>query len=319
MVNLKVDFHSHFYPLKYVKALERRKEYPIVRCDDKGKQGFVYDEKRSTPINNSFYNIDQRIRDMNIGGVDKAVLTLSNPLVLSLSELVNDELAKVAESFPERFICFAVLPYDNISKAVDELHRAVEDLKLKGLMLPSNFRGEPIDSPRFHPIFEEAERLRIPILIHPVMAENKNMEQYLLETTVGFPFETSLAISRLIFSGVLEKHRKLNFILAHAGGAIPYLIGRIDQACKAFKLGENLSKLPSEYLKQVFIDTICFKRETLSFAKDVLSSDNLLFGTDCPFAWGTIAEFVDFIKQAPFTENEKEKIFSFNAFKLLGL
>lgn len=319
MVDLKIDFHSHFYPSAYIKALEARSDWPKISTDEKETKHFVYDEKRSTPINDSFYDVSKRISDMDEGGIDMAVLTLSNPFVFSLAGLVNNELSRIMRDFPERFVCLAALPFDDISEAVNELDRAVKDLKLRGVVLPSNIKGEPLDADKFFPLFEKAQKLRVPVLIHPIIPENENMKQYMLETTIGFPFETSLAISKLIFSGVLEKLPNLKIILAHAGGAIPYLIGRIDRACEAFGLGTNLSKAPSKYLSQVYIDTICFSQKTLAFAAQVMGTDNLVFGTDCPFGWNTLAEFAGFVEKSFFSNDEKENIFGTNAKKLLNM
>jgi len=316
---MKIDFHSHYYPPAYIKALESRTEYPTVRSDEKGVKRFIYDEKRFTVLNDSFYDIKQRIISMDKGGVDMAVLTLSNPFVLSLYKLVNDEMSLIMKEFPERFACFAVLPYNDIAESVEELDRAVKDLGLKGLMLPTSIDGEYVDSPKFLPIFKKAEKLGIPVLMHPVMNQNESMKKFMLETTVGFPLETTLTAAKLILEGVLDKLPNLKIVLSHAGGALPYLIGRIDQAYESFDLKSNAPKTPSKYLDQIYIDTICFRNDTLAFASQVMGSDHLVFGTDEPFAWRSLPDFVDFINKSPLTPQEKGKIFNKNAERILRI
>jgi aminocarboxymuconate-semialdehyde decarboxylase len=322
-----IDFHSHYYPIKYLKWLENRKVWPSVTCDGSGRIILVIGKGHRVIINDSFYNVKKHIRKMESCGINLTVLSLSNPWVdfeesekaVTLSRLVNKEIADAVEQYPDKLIGLATLPLTDLDNALEELERAVEELGMKGIIMPSNIIGKPLDSQELWPVYEKVAKLNIPIFLHPATPiESEVMKVYSLETTIGFPFETSLAIARLILSGVFEKISSLKIVAAHLGGAIPYLIGRIDrgytmfQECKA-----NISKPPSTYLKKIYLDTISFHKPALTCAYESVGPSRLVFGTDYPFPWTTPASAIREISELNLSEKEKCKIFYENAADLL--
>jgi len=261
--------------------------------------------------------------------ISLTVLSLSNPWVdfeeskkaVTLSKLVNEEIAGAVERYPSKLIGLATLPLTNLNNALEELERAVEELGMKGIIMPSNIIGKSLDSRELWPVYEKVAKLNIPMFIHPATPiESEVMRDYNLGTTIGFPYETSLAIARLILSGIFEKLPSLKIVAAHLGGAIPYLIGRIDRGYAMFQeCKTNISRPPSVYLKKIYLDTISFHKPALTCAYESVGPNRLVFGTDYPFPWTTPASAIKEIQGLNLSENEKCKIFYENAANLLRI
>lgn len=323
---MKIDFQTHIAPHEYVKELSKRKILPYVKTD--GQKNFLfYAEGAGYPIVSEMHDIEKRIKDMNAAGVDVQCLSLGVPgtdpfepeLGLALSRKVNDEIAEIVEKYPDRFVGLANLPLQNIDGAVDELDRAVNDLGMKGVMIYSNVAGRPLDSPELWKFYDKAARLRIPIFIHPtlpVMAEA--LREYQLIPVVGFLFDTTTAMLRIIFNGVLEKYPSLTFVLPHMGSTIPYLIGRIDYESGRLPGGRgSIPRAPSEYFKSVYVDTVTLHIPAMQCAYETIGIERIVFGSDYPF-WDVPIQIRD-IENWGIPKEEKEKIYSKNAIKILRL
>lgn len=273
------------------------------------------------------YSLDKKIEEMNKSGVDRQLISLAMPGVDGLGDKaveaavkVNDEIANVVEQFNGRFIGAATVPLSNPSAAVEELKRATGELGLRAVEIFSNVSGKPLDDERFRIFFEKAADLKVPVLLHPakpLMADV--MREYALNSVVGFLFDTTLAILRLIFSGLLEEFPSLRIVLPHMGSTIPYLIGRIDH-----QYGLNpecrikIKKVPSEYFKSIYFDTAqSLYLPAVRCAYDFAGAERILFGTDHPFA--DLKKSLEIIKTLNLTEDDEEKIFSGNARALLKL
>jgi len=175
-------------------------------------------------------------------GVDMQVLSAGNPWVdifgpvesVSIAKTVNDEISKVIEKKPDKFIGLATLPFNNPGVAVEELERTVKHLGFKGVIAGSNIRGKPLSSHEFLPIYEKAVQLDVPIVVHPTTpAGYEAMQNYSLVTLLGYPFDTTVSICNLIFSGIFEKIPNLKIVASHLDGTLPYLAGRIDMGYRA--------------------------------------------------------------------------------------
>jgi len=323
---MKIDFQTHVVPPTYIKEMSNRKKIPLVKSDD-SKSFMFYAEGAGYPITRELRDLEKRIEDMNEAGVDMQCLSLGVPgtdtlepeLGLSLARKVNDEIAGMVDEYPDRFIGLANLPLQNIDGAVEELGRAVNELGMKGVMIYSNVNGKPLDSPEFIKFYEKAAKLDIPIFIHPtipVMADS--LKGYQLIPVVGFLFDTTTAMLRIIFSGVLDKYPKLNFILPHNGSTLPFLIGRIDYESGRLPGGRGLlQKPPSEYIKKIYIDTVTLHIPALQCAYETIGVDKFVFGSDYPY-WD-MPSAVKSIENWDIPGEEKQKIYSENAIKLLKL
>lgn len=309
------DLHCHFYPVKYLRWLEDHEALP---------------KSWQTDLRPNHSQIGTLMKSMEDGGISVSILTTGNlpwPDVLqpkdavSLAMILNDEIAAQVEKYPDRLIGLAVLPYSVVPDAIDELNRAVTDLGLAGVFLPSNIAGKPVDMPELVPLYAEISKLDVPLFIHPTRPEAPvNMEDYRFVEVLGFTCNTALALSRLILSGMLEKF-PLKIVAAHAGGVLPYVIGRLGRAYEMWpdEVGKNISKNPREYFREVYADQICFSVPSIVCARDTLGMDRLVFGSDYPFGWGTQSDFVKWVHKLPFSEEEREKLFWRNADRLLHL
>ena len=187
-------------------------------------------------------------------------------------------------------------------------------------MIFSNVNGKMLDSREFFPLYEKAEKLGVPIFVHPTSPLNSSgMDQYRLVPIMGFGVDTSLAILRLVFSGVLERLPNLKLVSTHTGGVYPYLRGRIEAAYHAYPESRvNIPKPPSSYLKKVWLDTVCYDSDVLRSSYSFVGGDKMLLGTDFPHQISDIEHAVQRVKQLGLDRSEEEKILGGNALKLLG-
>jgi aminocarboxymuconate-semialdehyde decarboxylase len=324
---MKVDFQTHYVPLEYFHRMLGRSGYPTVVRMEQGEMLMKYGRGAAYRVLDSMFDVEKRLKEMDEAGVDIHVVTLNIPgtdrvepkFGLELSRLVNDEFARLVNKHPDRFIAFASLPMQAPDLALDELRRVVDDLGLKGVMLYSNVNGKPLDAEEFWPIYAECEKRGLPIFLHPTYPVNtNNMSEYCLIPVVGFLFDTTIATLRLIQSGVLEKYPGLKLILGHLGSTIPYLIGRID-----FESGwlpgcnSKISKPPSEFFKQIYIDTVSLHGPALMAALEYPGIERILYGSDYPF-WDQ-KRVIDTIEKLDVADDVKERIFSTNARDFLGI
>ncbi len=238
---------------------------------------------------------------------------------LELCRLVNDDVANVVQKHPGRFAGFAVLPLQSIDESLIELERAIKRLKMRGVVFFSNVEGRFLDEACFWPVYEKIAELDVPVFIHPTHPVNdKGMEDYGLVSTVGFLYDTTLTMLRIILSGLLERHPSLKFILPHLGSVIPYIAARIDKERAGPAASKrNIRRLPSEYFKLVYVDTVSLYEPALRMANASLGSRRILFGCDCPF-WG-LGEGLESIRSLDLPAEDQKNIFYRNAEAILKL
>ncbi len=312
---MKIDVHSHFYPQGYVETIRQFDS-------EKGSKitGVNFPLWRST---------GERIELMDKFGIDVEILSLSapnvyfedDPLSLELAQRTNEFVAELSRKYPDRFVGMASVPMLNMNDAMTELHRAINQLDLKGVVIGSNINGKRPDAPEFEPLFAEIERMGQPIFIHPMSPVNgAQSEDYKLTALLHLPFETTICVTRLIFAGLFERHPNLSMILPHLGGTLPFLFTRIDLGFKSYKeCREKTSRLPSEYLREFYYETaVSFGRPTLLCTADLVGMEHIMFGTDYPFQRqvGDTITAVEALNPKP---EIRDKIFSGNARSLFKL
>jgi uncharacterized protein len=279
---------------------------------------------------------DARLRDMDAMGMDMAVLSISTPgtQILDAPEAVklareaNDELAAAVARHPDRLQAFATLPTPDPVAAVDELHRAVLDLGLRGAMIHGRTGDKMLDHPDFAPMLEEASRLGTPIYIHPQFPSTAIRDIYYdglpdeLSTRLaagmwGWHMETAINALRLILSGTFERAPDLQIILGHWGEMIPLFLERVDVAPTA----NYLPKSASEYFREHFYiaPSGIWSWQMLTHALTEVSADRILFAIDYPFQHSFDGYARHFLEQAPISPADKEKIGHLNAERLFGL
>jgi predicted TIM-barrel fold metal-dependent hydrolase len=227
--------------------------------------------------------------------ITKAVLSLGPPGVdradsiqesVRLAKMVNDKIARVCGEYDGRFAGLATLPLTDVKSSVEELGRSVRELSLKGAMIFSNVSGKYLDSPEFFPLYEKAQALEVPLYIHPTLPYGlESMVQYGLYVTVGYLFDSSLSVMRMIHAGLLDKFPSLKLVLSQLGGVLPYIVNRIDVQWRilGLKEGSKINSPPSGYLKKMYLDTVSNYASAYRCALDLVSYERILFGSDFPF------------------------------------
>ena len=323
-----IDFHNHFFPPEYLEAVQRGPSNVKVTFDSKNNPLLHYPGDYNVIVP-EHRDIGVRAEVLEKSSVDKQVLTFTTPGVhiesadfaVDLARMVNDSFAIIMRERSDQFAALATLPLNDPAASVTELERAIQGLGFKGAALHSNINGVALSDKRYWPLYEKANELEAVFDIHPSFPVGvEAMKEYWLMPLIGFPFDTTLAAAKLVFSGVVEKFPKIRWVLGHLGGAIPYLAERLDRGFHAFRAcRENISQPPSVYLKTFYYDTVNFDPMALQFAVDFAGADHLLAGSDFPHQIGSLEKMVSSIEELEISAEEKKKISGSNAARLLDL
>jgi predicted TIM-barrel fold metal-dependent hydrolase len=330
---MKIDMFCHILTPKYKEAF-----YKITPANFYLKN--VID---SLP---TLYDLDHRFQIMDKYEDLTHVLTLGLPPVeaiasgkeaVELARLANDEMAELVVKYPDKFLAAAAsLPMDDIDSTLEEIDRAIKVLKLKGIQLLTPMNDKPLDLPEFMPIYEKMSQYDLPIWVHPTRSADyadyrtENRSRYMIFSNLGWPYETATFMTRLVFSGVLEKYPNLKIITHHCGGMIPFLERRMEGSydhaviLRGAKYTQGLSKPHMDYFKMFYYDTALYgSTPGLMCGYEFCSVDKMVFATDFPFdsEYGDryTKQTIQSIEQMPISETDKKKIFEDNARRLLRL
>jgi predicted TIM-barrel fold metal-dependent hydrolase len=333
----KIDFETHFVTNEYVKAMKENKGYPRYGEDPKTKnRRLYYTPDVGEPLRDALLNKvldlgEGRIRDMDKAGVDVQVLSLTAPGVeqfepamgTALAKETNDTLYGAIQKHPGRYIGFAALAPKDPVAASEELERAVKKLGFKGWKTHSNYGGQYLDDEEFWPILETAERLNVPIYLHPAVPAIPALRKYgfaLAGAPFGFGIETAICMMRLIYSGALDKYPRLKIFLGHLGEGMPFLMQRIDFAYVRPwfdpEARPKLDRKPSDYFKEnVFVTTSGnYLRAAFMCTYEAMGIDRILLSTDYPYE--DSEECLRFLEGLPISEKDKNKIYFENAHRI---
>jgi aminocarboxymuconate-semialdehyde decarboxylase len=323
-----IDVHNHFYPPEYLDEILSGRSRVEVRIDEDKNPRLYYPGDYNILVP-GHRDIAFRAGVLAGEGDVLQVLSMTTPgthvespgRAAELARIVNDGFARIVATRGDRFAAFATLPLNDPGASVAELERAFRELGFKAASLFSNVNGAALSDRRFWPLYEKADALGAVFFIHPSFpAGVEAMTEYWLMPLVGFPFDTTLAAAKLVFSGVVEKFPRIRWILGHLGGAIPYLAERLDRGYAAFEeCRANISRPPSELLKTFYYDTVNFDVRALEFALGFAGADHLLAGSDYPHQIGSLGRMVESIGRLDVPESVKAAIAGGNAARLLGL
>jgi aminocarboxymuconate-semialdehyde decarboxylase len=322
-----IDFHNHYYPPKYIEALERGPSAVRITRDAEGNPWLHYPGDYNIAVR-GHRDIDYREQVLRDEEIDTQIITLTTPgthvedpaTAARLAALVNDCFAQVVADKRGRFLALATLPLNDPAASVKELRRAMEQLHFRGAMVFSNINGVALWDQRFWKFYEVANELGAVLHIHPTNPVGvEAMMEYWLMPLVGFLFDTTLAAAGLVFSGVAERFPRIRWVLGHLGGAIPYLAERLDRGYTAFsECRKNISNLPSTYLKRFYYDTVNFDPNAVKLAISFAGAGQILAGSDYPHQIGSIPKMLESIRALPVSEEDKARILGGNAAGLLG-
>lgn len=271
-----------------------------------------------------------RIRAMDEQGIDVEALSI-NPywygadrdLAHEVIRIQNEKLAEACAAQPDRFVAFTTVALQHPDLAAEQLQEGVKKYGLRGASVGGSVNGEELADPRFHPFWAKAEELGVLIFIHP--QGTAELQRRLtgnggLENAIGNPLETTIALSHLIFEGTLDRFPGLKICAAHGGGYLPSYPARSDAMCVTFpdRCQKPLAKKPTEYLRQLYFDSIVFTPEALRHLVAEAGSSQIVMGTDYPYPWTKTA--VDHILGTPdLTDAERVAMLGETAAKLLGI
>lgn len=291
-----IDTFTHFMPARFLDLFQRHAP----------NQGMFRRSMQLPPL----CDLDARLRLMDPFPDYRQVISLGSPPIESfvgpddapeLARVGNDGLAELVDSHPDRFAGFlAAVPMSNPDAAVREIERAMRDLRASGVQIYSNTAGAPLDLPELAPVFDLLNRERIPVFLHPARSEmfadyrSEQTSKYEIWWALGWPYETSTAMARLVFSGAFDKWPDLVIVCHHLGGIIPYLAGRVghgwDQLGKRTStedygaLLRSMKKRPIDYFRMFYGDTAEFGSAAATrCGLDFFGVDHVLFASDCPF------------------------------------
>ncbi len=289
-----IDVHTHMLNDAYLALLKKHGGGYKLKKVVGGQTGITKDGAPFMTLMPGMFDYELRIKAMDQARVDLAIVTLTSPNVfwgaprqsLEAAKVVNDDMAAQQKRFPDRIRFMCSLPWQHAKLAVAELKRACDELGAVGVMQLANVDGVSLTDRRFAPVWKEIDRRGLPVLIHPTAppaTKHLDVMKYNLIASVGFMFDTSLAVSRMIFDGFLDRYPNLKLIAAHGGGALPYIAGRLDicfdnmPACR-----EKIAERPSSYLRRIYYDSVVFQQESLELALKVGGEDKVLYGSDYP-------------------------------------
>jgi aminocarboxymuconate-semialdehyde decarboxylase len=275
----------------------------------------------------------ERIKAMDEQGIDIEALSL-NPIFWYKAEpdlagqvvkLQNEKLADICAAQPDRFVGLASVALQHPELAAEQLEHAVKQLGLRGALIGGSVNGEELSDAKFHPFWAKAEQLGVLIFIHPqgtpeIAAAGRLKGNGVLENVIGNPLETTIALSHLIFEGTLDSYPGIKICAAHAGGYLPSYAARSDQGCLTFpqRCTKTLGKKPTEYLRQLYYDSIVFTPEGLRHLIAEVGASQIVLGTDYPFPWTKTA--VDHVLTTPGLSNaERVAILGETAENLLAV
>lgn len=329
--SVKIDAYAHIAPQKYREVLT--KAAPKLTA-------YMLDP--FPPL----YDLDERFRTLDKYEVAQ-VLTPAWPAVevaspkksVDLAKLMNDEMAKLVAKYPDRFpAAIACLPMNDMKAALKEVDRCIKELRFRGVLIYTPINDKPLESPEFLPLYEKMAEYNLPILIHPVRLPE--YPDYRTETeskhraymTFGWPFETTLAMTRLVFSGIMEKYPGLKVVTHHCGGMVPYLEERIKQFMDVGEMRRKeigydvyLTKRPIDYYKMFYNDTALYGNTgALMCGYSFCGADHLIFAVDYPlgdmeFGNRNYRQTINAIEAMNITDEERNMIYVENAKKLFRL
>jgi aminocarboxymuconate-semialdehyde decarboxylase len=324
-----IDVHTHMLTKEWLSLLEQHggPHYSLQTVTGGLRAIHLDGAPFMTPVPNMF-DWEARIANMNKARVDIAVTSLSCPNVfwgsaqvsLKAARLMNDDMARAQQQWPERIRWFASLPWQHERLALDELKRACEQGAV-GVMVLANIGGKALTDAAFASIWNEIDRRALPVLVHPSAppgSKELGMHEFQLTAPIGFIFDTSLAVARCIYDGFLDRFPDLKLIAAHGGGALPYLVGRLDICWHNIPAARSKTKRPpSEYMRRIYVDSVVFQQSVLNLALEVCGADNVLYGSDYPHTIGDMVGCLARVDALP--GDVRDKVRGHNAQRIFKL
>lgn len=288
-----IDVHTHMFTHKWLQLLQDKSGIYNVQTRPDGQREVF---RGNTPVvipQKGHFDWELRIEHMNQAKIDVSVVSLTCPNVywggeeisVQAAREANDNVAEAQSRYPDRIRWFASLPWEYPQRAVEELERSCAKGAV-GVMVLANVAGKSLTDPMFAPIWKAIDDRKLPVLVHPTDppgVDFMDMTKFDLSWSVGFMFDTTLAITRMIFEGFFDQYPNLKIIASHGGGTLPYLVGRFEKGDEVeLPQRRQMKRKPTDYLRHIYYDCITYDRRPLEYLISIVGHEHVMFGTDWP-------------------------------------
>lgn len=296
-----VDLHCHALSTEVeqlVASHPRRQAEPQMMVRTLGAESAAHNARVMLPaVGPKLTGLDARLADMDAMGMDVQVVSPSpnqyyywadEALAREVVRVQNEHIAGLCARHPDRLQGLGTVALQHPAMAVEQLRHAVEVLGLKGVEISTSVEGREIADPQLEPIWAEAARLRCVVFIHPLGTwAFERLNRWYLTNVIGQPLETTVALSHLVFGGVLDRHPHLRLLAAHGGGYLPFYLGRFEHAWQVRPEARAMRHAPREYLKRIWFDTVLYEPRAIRHLIDEVGLPQVVTGTDYPFDMGS--------------------------------
>jgi aminocarboxymuconate-semialdehyde decarboxylase len=327
-----IDVHAHCFPEGFLAAVDEVGGPFGARVDRSRPEGpsLVYPGGRTPPLDPRYFDLDGRRRSMDRQGVETQALSLTVPMVYwadgeagaHLARAWNDAASAAHRAHPDRFVGCATLPMQDPPRALGELERAARLPGIRAVYLGTNVGGRELSDPDFFPVLERCQALRLPVLLHPLSVVGaQRLQPFYLHNLLGNPFDTAIAAAHLIFGGVLDRLPRLAVCLPHAGGALPWLVGRLRRGQQVRPEARRAARRPvTAYLRRFAYDTITHDAGALRYLVGMVGADRVMLGSDFCFDMGDERPR-DLVRSRAvgLSRADRERVLRGNAARMLGL
>lgn len=326
----RIDVHSHVIPLEMLRAIEANPGRYKMRFDEQnGKRRIIRDGGHTFPVYDEFHDADVKVAGMDRRGLDVSFISpapmvffywLDADTALEATRVINDGIAGMAASRPDRLRPMGTLPMQNPDAAIAELERIVKDHGMRSIELGTSVENEQLADPRFRPVLKRAQELKVFIFAHPYSFDAScGLEDYYLKNLIGNPLQSTIMAANLMFSGALDELKTLKICLAHGGGYVPYQIGRFAHGHKVRKETRAATRTsPYKSMRRFYYDSLTHDPRALRYLIDLVGADRVTIGTDAPFDMGDEAPLDVLAQVKGLTKAELEQISHYTAMDLVG-
>ncbi len=311
-----IDVHTHMLSDQWLQRIREfgGPEYSVKEL--KGQDVIHMHDAPFMTLMPGMFDFEMRIKKMDEAGVDMAIVSLTCPSAYwggeeaskQTSMMMNDHFAEQQSNWPDRLRWFATLPWQYPELAVAELDRA-HAAGAVGVFVSANVVGMSLTDPILAPIWAAIDAKELPVLVHPGAPPGvgeMDVQRFNLTASVGFMFDTTLAISRMIYDGFFDRYKKLKIIASHGGGYLPYIVGRLDFCHQNMPPArEVIENPPSTYFPQLYFDSVVFTQGALNLCLDVAGADNVMYGSDYPHNIGDMAGCLSRVDALPADQRDK--------------